>query len=284
MAVSKIDELEAESVAQDVISRHSITALPVCPFVIAEANNITVVAKDDPTPGVSGFLMRHGDAFGIMYANHIRNDGFIRFTVAHELGHYFLPGHVEALVPTSGSVHKSRSGFVDSTPHERQADCFASALIMPESLFVPALQAAEPGFAGIQELSRTCNTSITATAIRYAKFCDERVAVILSSGRQIEWCFMSDSLRVLRGLTWIKKGDFLTPLTTTAKFNAVSSNVSSARERGGYTSLDDWFDGAPQLSMKEDVIGLGSYGKTLTVLFPDESVDDDFDEDEDGEE
>ena len=26
-------------------------------------------------------------------ARHIANEGFIRFTVAHELGHYFLPGH-----------------------------------------------------------------------------------------------------------------------------------------------------------------------------------------------
>lgn len=283
MAVSKLDEQEAESVAKDVISRHSITALPVCPFVIAEANDITVMAKDEPTPGVSGFLMRHGDAFGIMYANHIRNDGFIRFTVAHELGHYFLPGHIEALLPSSVSVHTSRSGFVDPTPRERQADCFASALIMPESLFVPALQAAEPGFAGIQQLSQTFNTSITATAIRYAKFSDERVAVILSSGRRIDWCIMSDSLRAIRGLTWIKKGDLLAPSTTTAKFNALASNISSARKHNGYTSLDDWFEGAPQLLMKEDAIGLGGYGKTLTVLFPDENVEDDFDDNRDDE-
>lgn len=41
--------------------------------------------------------MRLGETFGIQYASHIANEGFIRFTVAHELGHYFLPGHAEHL-------------------------------------------------------------------------------------------------------------------------------------------------------------------------------------------
>ena len=84
---------------------------------------------------------------------------------------------------------------------------------------------------------------------------------------------MSDSLRSMKGLTWIRKGELLNPRTTTAKFNAVASSISSGATRGGFTSLDDWFDGAPELSMKEDVVGLGSYGKTLTVLFPDDSID-----------
>lgn len=44
--------------------------------------------------------------------------------------------------------------------------------------------------------------------------------------------------------------------------------------------MDDWFEGAPQLEMKEDVVGLGGYGKTLTVLFTEEAFDDKEEDDD----
>jgi hypothetical protein len=34
--------------------------------------------------------------------------------------------------------------------------------------------------------------------------------------------------------------------------------------------LNDWFENAPDVEIKEDVVGLGHYGKTLTVLFTEE--------------
>ncbi len=37
--------------------------------------------------------------------------------------------------------------------------------------------------------------------------------------------------------------------------------------------LDEWLEGAPRLEMKEDVIGLGHYGKSLTVLFTEEPIE-----------
>jgi len=102
----------------------------------------------------------------------------------------------------------------------------------------------------------------------------------VSSGRQIDYCFMSDRIRDLRGITWIKKGDPL-PSGTTLEFNDDSSNIEEARQEEGTCFLDDWFDGAPQVEVNEDVVGLGSYGKTLTVLFTDEELEDDDEEDDD---
>ena len=46
--------------------------------------------------------------------------------------------------------------------------------------------------------------------------------------------------------------------------------------------MDGLLDGAPRIKMKEDVVGLGHYGKTLTVLFTNEEVEsEDTDEAED---
>ena len=278
-----IARAEAEHTALMVIKDCGFTSFPICPFEIAKRDHITVEPKVSSKPGVSGFLMCSGNTFGIKYAAHIQNEGFIRFTVAHELGHYFLPGHPERIFPNAHGLHESRSGFISRDPLERQADCFASALLMPEQLFCKSLDRAGSGFKAIKKLARECKTSITATAIRYSMFTAEAVAVIVSNGRQIDFCFMSDRIRDLRGITWIKKGDLLPTDTATEKFNRDPSNVEQARQEEGASFLDDWFDGAPQVEVNEDVIGLGSYGKTLTVLFTDEDVDQEDEIDEEDE-
>jgi hypothetical protein len=277
----KLEELEAERAAEEVIEDRKLDTLPICPFAIAKSVDIEVQPKVSADPGVSGFLMRVENGFGIGYATHIKSDGFIRFSVAHELGHYFIPGHPEIVLPEGQTLHSSRSGYVSGDPTERQADVFATTVLMPESLFLPALRNAGVGFEAIASLAETCRTSITATAIRFARYAEDPVAVLLSNGQTIEWCFMSDALREVEGLRWIKKGTSVPLGSETAKFNRVASNVSSGRKNGGWASLDDWFDGAPQVEMKEDVIGLGTYGRTLTVLFTEEAIDTDDDTDPD---
>ena len=263
---------EAEHAAEKVIADCGFVSLPICPFEIAKRSSIHVEQKTSNNPGVSGFLIRVGNSFGIGYASHIQNDGFIRFTVAHELGHYFLPGHPERLFPNGDGIHQSCSGYISHDPLERQADCFASALLMPKKLFSKAADKAGSGFNAIEKLARECKTSITSTAIRYSIFTDGAVAVIISTGKQIDYCFMSDRIRDLRGITWIRKGTAL-PAGSTLRFNRDPSNIEQTRQEESTCHLDDWFDGAPQVEVNEDVVGLGSYGKTLTVLFTDEDLE-----------
>lgn len=275
----KLDRLEAEAEANRVLEDHPFPNLPICPFTIAENVGIVVQPKVSSERGVSGFLMRVGETFGIQYAQHIPSDGFIRFTVAHELGHYFLPGHADHLFSGRDGLHKSRSGFISGDRYERQADHFASALLMPESRFRREINSAGQGFSAIEYLANLFQTSLTATAIRYTSHTDDAVAVIMSTGQQIDYCFMSDRIRDLKGITWIRKREPVPSGTTTADFNGDLSNVEEAQREEGTCYLDDWFDGAPQFEVNEDVIGLGSYGKTLTVLYADDWPDDEDDDD-----
>jgi hypothetical protein len=279
MSKRLIGELAANQ-AESLIDEWRLHSLPIDPFSVAARHEITVEPKPSDAPGVSGFLMFHNGRFGIGYATHIKNDGFIRFTISHELGHYFLPGHPEKLFPTGSGVHASRSGFICDDECEVEADHFASALLMPTKFFVDAMRAAGEGFDAIKTLAGVCRTSITATAIRYAKLSEDPVAVVVSSGRTIDYCFMSDALRGLSGVSWIKKGELLPPKSETFEFNQDPTNVKYGNEAEGWSTLDRWMDGAPRLEMKEDVIGLGTYGKTLTVLFTDQPVDGDDDDDD----
>jgi len=277
---NKLEIQEAENQAKLVIKEFNVTSLPVCPFRIARERDIVVEPKDSNKPGVSGFFIKVGNMFGIQYATHIKNEGFIRFTIAHELGHYFLPEHPEHLFPGNVVVHKSRSGFISDDFYEKQADHFAKELLMPEDLFLEALRESGIGFPAIKSLASKCKTSITATAIRFAQFAEDPVAVIMSSQNKINWCFMSGALASVKGLRWPKKDSLLPQNTATASFNRDQTNVLSAKNVEAWTRLDKWFDDAPPVEMKEDVIGLGNYRKTLTVLFTEDpiSVDDDDDD------
>ena len=101
------------------------------------------------------------------------------------------------------------------------------------------------------------------------------VAVVMSSTNRIEYCFMSDRLRELRGLVPPKRGDMLARQTATAVYNKDPRNVAGCVRCDGVSHLDDWFDGAPDIEVVEEVVGLGNYAKTLTVLSADANVDPD---------
>ena len=60
--------------------------------------------------------------------------------------------------------------------------------------------------------------------------------------------------------------------------------MAHARRRNAETDLRDWFAGPRPIPGAEEVIGLGAYGKTLTVLSSAIFPDDEEEEDEDLEE
>ena len=267
-------ELEAEQLLRD----RSITSFPVDPGKIAEESDISVVPK--PTgAGVSGMLIRVGNSFTIAYAAHVASEGFQRFSVAHELGHYFLRGHVDYVLGVDG-VHQSRAGFLSGDKHEKEADQFAAGLLMPRSLFAPALRSAGDGLDAILQLATTCKTSLTSTAIRFAQHADDPVAIVISTQEQIEYCFMSRTFRELQGLTWLNRKSPLPRRTRTSRFNGDPGRILDAERDEGTTNLHDWFDAGPDIQLLEQIVGLGNYSKTLTVLTLVEAIDEEQVEEE----
>ena len=281
--ISGVREREIIQCACDTVKDAGFESLPVDPKTIASSFGITVFPWNAGKLGISGFLMKAGDKFGIGYSTAIGNEGFVNFTIAHELGHYFLSGHVEILFANGNEQHLSPSGFVSDNVQEREADLFAAELLMPEHLFKPALRQSGDRFQAIERLSTQGRTSIVATAIRYAKFADDPLAVLLSSGSQIEWCFLSSALRECRGVYNLGKRSFLPKESATNRFNRDLARIQRAEKVEDSCSLRDWFERAPDVEFQEDVVGLGHYGKTLTVLFTNEALEEEEQEDDDEE-
>ena len=108
----------------------------------------------------------------------------------------------------------------------------------------------------IEDLADKCETSLTATAIRYAQFADDPVAIFMSDGQKVDYCFMSDSLFdcIPRDARY-QKGKLVPPSSPTGRFNQDAANVREARRAEGVSTLADWFDGAPEVEVQEDVVG-----------------------------
>ena len=214
----------AVGTAERIIREHNVTSLHVDPISIASSLGIDVVEKPASDGGVSGMLIRYGEQFCIAYATHIKSPGFRRFTIAHELGHYFLEGHIDAIFK-DGSVHESRAGFLSSISYELEADHFAARLLMPNALFSAALRRAGEGLTAVESLAATCQTSLPATAIRYAECTHEPVAIIVSTGNNVDFCVMSKALRECDGIDWIRKNQILPMKSLTRSFNADSGRI-----------------------------------------------------------
>lgn len=262
---SALWEMAAAREAEALILELGIKTLPVCPFAITRELEIEV----QPLParaqrGVSGMLLHFDGSFGILYATYIDNDGFKRFSVGHEIGHFRLPGHYESVL--RNGAHTSYAGFVSKDRYELEADHFSAALLMPGRMFDSAMDKAGSGLDAINTVAGQCITSLTATAIRYAQRTSDAAAIVVSSGQSIDYCFMSDSLRDVRGLDWIRKGSVVPRGSVTSGFNGNPDNIARGERADGESNLQDWFGGDLDVELGEEVVGLGAYGKTLTVL------------------
>ena len=272
--------IEIRHEAERFLESNNIDTLPIDPFEIARSLNIELHPLPARRGGASGILLHVHGEFGICYPTHVNSVGFMNFSVAHELGHYLLPGHIDALRDGFGP-HVSNAGFRSDDRFEREADNFAAALLMPSKLFLAAARTSGDGFKAIESLSKLCNTSMEATAIRYAQTSPDPVAVIRSENNTIDYVFMSESLKDFSGIDWIRGN--LTPLpggSVTARFNATQSRIKNRERDQGMSRLQDWFNGPHSQEILEEVVGLGRYGKTLTVLTGMESPDEVEDEDE----
>lgn len=277
--MARRDFWRAEAQADEVLTKRKIIAVPVDPFGIATREEI--VCEKLKGSGVSGCLCGAGGTFSIFYNDSIASEGFRRFTVAHELGHYFLEGHYKHIFADDTTRHVSDSGYASDDPFEREADAFAAALLMPPGLFKSACARLAPGFKAIETLSEKCVTSLTATAIRYADLNDDPIAVIGSRENRVQFAFMSDLLKQRRDLTWPKKNSGIPDGTATCKFNRDPGNIAQSRRVTSSSLMDVWFDCGGAAYVSEEVVGLGpSYGLTLTILVAEPPPDPEEEEEE----
>lgn len=263
---------------EKIVEEFGFKQFPIDPRAIAKARDIALQAKPPEVEGISGAIILAGGVATIIYSTEYNNEGFENFSIAHELGHWFLPGHPEEIIK-AGGTHLSRANFTQNTSIELEADHFASGLLLPSGLTRKFLSSNQIGLDGILSLAANARCSVTAAAIRSAECGAYPVAVIVSRGQEIAYAFTSESFKNLGKLTFLRKGTPL-PASATRRFNANAENVLRAGRVVDETDLGTWFDGPSKIKLDEEVIGLGRYGYTLTVLSSERLPEDPLDEED----
>lgn len=240
---------------------------PVDVKEIARDEGIEIYPLPGKKRGVSGGITFTEPPI-IFHTQLIKSEGFVRFTIAHELGHYFTDGHEDAII-ASGNSHISRAGSGAKELIEQEADQFAVGLLMPASYSNRVLEHADMGLAGIEALSDAANVSLIAAALRLVALDPYPVAICSSIGPDVVFCSLSESFRDLGFKNWPRPKDRLPLGTGTAVFNADRSGAPRYQTR---TCLSEWMD-APGMMIEEQVVSQGSYeGRSLTVLTGDTLV------------
>ena len=116
-----------------------------------------------------------------------------RFTIAHELGHYFIEEH-HAHLRRGGLPHRSSTEFVSNARLEREADAFAAGLLLPRQLVRPLVNRGELTLRVLDDIAQEFETSLLSTCIRGVRLSDFPCAVAGIRGGQIAWMFPSEQL------------------------------------------------------------------------------------------
>lgn len=115
-----------------------------------------------------------------------------KFTLAHELGHYFIDNHRIGLKKGFLEPHPSEYNKNSHKKIEREADYFASCLLMPETRFVKYCEDFHFFDISVLEfLSKTFNVSFTACAIRFADIGTHPIMIVYSEDNKIKWVWYS---------------------------------------------------------------------------------------------
>lgn len=240
----------------------------VRPLEIAEAYGITSSAGqyEEAFDGLLEF--RNGRFHMFLNEDRLVDAGRprARFTAAHELGHYFIDDHRNALIG-GAKAHPSFTEFVTDSMAEYQADEFAATLLMPPRRFLSAAQQRDVSVNAIDELATMFGTSMMSTAIRYARADVASIAVILWGEAQRRWCWSSKDVWEITHNKAYRSTSRVPPGSVTCSLLAAPSETTSDK-RG--TALSEWFPfvragSANDKPCREEAIRLGGFG-VLTLL------------------
>jgi Zn-dependent peptidase ImmA (M78 family) len=138
MPLQRVRKLYIQQLAKDLLRRNDIESPAVDVRGIARNLGIVVV-EDDANDEIAGFLIKnYNDSAALIGVNRKHSEARRRFTIAHELGHFFLHEYdgVHFDGKNSGSQMFLRDTRASEGTHieEREANLFAAELLMPKSL------------------------------------------------------------------------------------------------------------------------------------------------------
>jgi len=171
-------DIEAEELFKNFDIEIPINPDKICTLLSSNSLRIEYHEREIETPNICGMSITDNNSAHIIVNSKIKSSSRRLFTAAHELGHVIL--HIQ-----TGKKAKSECSnndiFLnkDEENMEAEANQFASALIMPQSLIVNAIYSNELTWQLMKTLSQKYHSSLEATARRAVKITKDMYALII---------------------------------------------------------------------------------------------------------
>lgn len=195
-----------------IYARALIAELQPKPGAVREvAAALDLDLREAEVDGFEGALIRakDGPLGAIVVRNSIREAGRKNFTIAHEIGHFVLPGHDHASVACTAAEIGDRVDGSMEPEMEREANEFAAELLMPAELVEVIVRGAAPTLDMIEKIAREFGASLSAAALRFCDLAAEKCAVVWSTDGAIQWVKRSAGFPFFLRKGWpVEEGTF----------------------------------------------------------------------------
>jgi len=222
---------------------------------------ITKVMGDD-LPGLEGMLKqsKDGTKWAIVYNNSGSSPGRIRFTLAHEFGHYMLHRQLQTLFECS------QQDMVDWDTLEKQiegeADTFASYLLMPLDDFRAQVNGHSISFDLLGHCADRYGVSLTAAALKWLECSPNRAVLVASRDDRVVWARSNERAYRSGACFATTKRRYLVPQQSVSH----AANRNATRQEGKQPARV-WFPREPEhMPLSELSFVSDNYDFTLTLL------------------
>ncbi len=237
------------------------------------ALELTPLFNDDPITAVQGHSFNNVEGalvrdparprWAILYNTNIQHPGRVRFTLAHELGHYMLHRKVvglDGIECSAGDMLRYDSGY---KAQEEEANAFAACLLMPAHDFRRQVENKRFSFDLLGHCAERYGVSLTSVVLRWLDLTSKRAIAVFSEDGYMHWAKSSDKA--------FKSGKYFAtrsgPIEIPAGSLAAEESFSFTARNGVRHGPGIWFKDE---EVVEYTIYLGEYAKTLTVLLLDD--------------
>ncbi len=183
-----------------------------------------------------------------------------RFTIAHELGHFIL--HRTSQPKFLCDKESVYSGIDNLKQIEREADDFASNLLMPGDMLRDRIAGRRIDFHLIGELAKEFGVSLESMSIRIVKYSEQRAILLYWDNGFLKYEWRSKSAVMTRARIR-RPSDPLEPL-----LGSLAANINVEQEWDGVElSASLWCaEEAQHMKLREFKHSYGAHNRVLTLL------------------
>lgn len=202
----------------------------------------------------------------LLYNEAVASPGRVRFTQAHELGHYILHRKVRESFQCSDADMLNWSQ--DDKDIEGQADLFASYLLMPLDDYRKQVTA-PVDLDLLGHCADRYGVSLTAAILKWLQYTDEKAVLVMSNDGFIKWAWSSEP--AAKAGAFFRTRNNVIPVPN----EALASNAAIKHDRSGtQIPASIWFPHAgTDTPLREMKVLAEQYGVVLSLLHLPRSAD-----------